>query len=191
MTTIKSDSVFQFNVTLQEVTPPIWRRIHVSPHNTFAQFHSILQDAMGWEDRHLYEFTIKYPDCEPAVQIGIPDEEWGDEEVIDARTVILRDYFKTVPTKARYEYDFGDGWVHLIQLEAILPKEIAAPPPRCLAGKRACPPEDCGGPFGYERLLDGLNNPQHPDYQYLSTHVGEAFEPEAFVPEGVRFRRGK
>lgn len=82
--------------------------------------------------------------------------------------------------KLIYEYDFGDGWEHKIRIEKILPAEKGKRYPVCLAGKRACPPEDCGGPPGYERLLEVLRDPKHEEYEETLEWLGGPFDPEAF-----------
>ena len=84
-----------------------------------------------------------------------------------------------------YEYDFGDSWIHEIRIEKALPADPAVHYPRCLAGERACPPEDCGGPPGYEDLLAALQDPAHPRHEEIREWAGPSFDPEAFDPAKV------
>ena len=93
--------------------------------------------------------------------------------------------------RAQYEYDFGDGWEHDVELEAVGLRVPSAKYPRCLAGERACPPEDCGGPPGYERLLEILANPAHEEYDEMLEWVGGQFDANAFAAERVRFDNPK
>lgn len=82
--------------------------------------------------------------------------------------------------KLIYEYDFGDGWEHELKIEKVLPAEKGQRYPACLAGKRACPPEDCGGPWGYQNLIEILANPKHEEYEEMREWVPPDFDAEAF-----------
>jgi hypothetical protein len=85
--------------------------------------------------------------------------------------------------RLRYEYDFGDGWTHAIQLEEVLPP--SGEPPICLGGRRHRPPEDCGGPGGYERFLEAYLDPHDEKHAAMREWMGEGFDPEAFDREEV------
>lgn len=95
-------------------------------------------------------------------------------------TVKLSSVVKGEKFKFDYEYDFGDGWEHQILVEKILSRQKEVHYPVCLTGKRACPPEDCGGIWGYAQLLEVLQDPEHPQYEEMLSWVGGSFEPEAF-----------
>jgi len=99
--------------------------------------------------------------------------------------VSLRDVLKRARSKFHYIYDFGDNWEHEIIVEKITPLDAGRHYPCCLAGERACPPEDCGGVWGYKDLLDITSTPDHPDYEELREWLGEHFDPEAFDLEAV------
>ncbi len=163
-------SVHQLKVTLLGVRPPIWRRLLVPSDAPLARLHRILQAAMGWEDAHLHLFEVdgvRYGDVE-----DFPDP-LGDEDaftVADAAAV-TRDF--------RYEYDFGDGWEHDVRIGQRL-ATVGSGTPRCLDGARACPPEDCGGPHGYEHLLAVLADPADPERPELLEWLGGEFDPDAF-----------
>ena len=88
---------------------------------------------------------------------------------------------------ANYTYDFGDNWEHKIQLEKILPRDKNIEYPACIAGKRACPPEDCGGIWGYEEFLEAINNPDHEEHEEMLEWVGGEFNPEHFDVNEVSF----
>ncbi|MEQ8470360.1 MAG: SEC-C metal-binding domain-containing protein [Marinoscillum sp.] len=169
--------VYQLKIELRDSTPKIWRRIQVSEDTTFSDLHDIIQLAMGWEDEHLYEFTVK--------KVRIYD--FGD--VIDDGTTLserdsmdtfLNELVNLVKTKFTYVYDFGDHWEHTIQLEKILPEEKENTIPVCLDGERACPPEDCGGIWRYQDMLSILTDKSHPEYDDITTWIGEDWDPVLF-----------
>lgn len=140
----RSDQVYQFKITLRGIKPPIWRRIQVPESCTFWGLHVAIQDAMGWQDYHLHAFGIPDPATRRKATIGIPDGPL-DTEFLPSVRLKIADYFSMANRLASYEYDFGDGWLHEIRLEKILPEKEGVGYPICIAGKRACPPEDCGG----------------------------------------------
>lgn len=182
----KFDYVYQFKITLEGIKPPIWRRIQVPKTYTFWDLHVAIQDAMGWLDYHLHEFEIVDPSTGLMVNIGIPDEEF-DRDVLPGWKQKIADYFSMENPKAVYIYDFGDYWEHKIQLEKILPREKGVNYPVCIKGKRACPPEDCGGVWGYEELLEALKKPAHERHEELLEWLGEDFDPEHFDVNEVSF----
>lgn len=180
--------VFQFKIFLSDVTPEIWRRIQVPVNYTFWDLHVAIQDAMGWEDAHMHSFEIVHPDSGRRETIGTPfdnfDENAGPRPDWEAR---LADHFSFKNTGAAYIYDFGDNWVHRVQMEDIKPRDDATEYPICLDGRRACPPEDCGGIPGYEQLLEVVDHPDDEDDEYWSEWIGEGFDPEYFSPTEVLF----
>jgi hypothetical protein len=123
------------------------------------------------------------------VHIGIPDEDAfeGDEPILPAWEIPIARYFAHPGTVAKYEYDFGDGWEHEVTLEAIVPRQKGMRYPRCLAGERACPPEDCGGVGGYENLFTVMGDPSHEEYASTLEWLGGRFEPERFNARTVKF----
>lgn len=136
-----------------------------------------IQDAMGWSDYHLHEFQMLDPSGKLEVRIGIPDEDFG-EDIIPGWDKKIASYFSLENPAANYTYDFGDNWEHTVQLEKILPREDSASYPRCIGGKRACPPEDCGGVPGYEEICQGKS-----DFQEEYKH----YDPEHFDVEEIKF----
>jgi hypothetical protein len=168
-------NVYQIKVTLKGSKPPIWRRIQVTSDISLYELHHILQVVMGWEDYHLHQFIIG------GTYFGEPHPDYGfDLEMVDETTVELNQVVSGAKTKFTYEYDFGDSWEHTILIEKILPLEAGKHYPICLTGRRACPPEDCGGIWGYAYLLEAIQNPDHPEHEYLLEWVGGGFDPEAF-----------
>lgn len=164
--------IYQIKVTLKNCRPPIWRRVLVPSDIRLPRLHRILQMAMGWTDSHLHMFTIR------GEQFGVPDEDFPDM-VRNERNVRLDKLVGAGGTFV-YEYDFGDSWEHAIKVEKILPALPDVRIPLCLAGNRACPPEDCGGAWGYEHLLEVLRDPTHEEHDEMLTWLGDGFDLEAF-----------
>jgi hypothetical protein len=177
----------QFKITLDYTSPAVWRRIQLPSEATFWDLHCAINDAMGWEDAHLHEF--KLGNKRDSQRIGIPEDDspWGDDALADW-DVPIATHFAKRGARCNYLYDFGDGWSHKVELEAIAPREPKTKYPRCLDGARACPPEDCGGPFGYERLCTALADPASVDGD--TEELLESFadyDLEAFDPAKVKF----
>lgn len=181
----KTTVLYQLKIALKGIRPPVWRRIVVPSHITFDQLHDIIQLAMGWENSHLYEFEIN------DIVIDIPDEEYGFSfvgwrEKYDARAVELSRFVKKEGEKFTYTYDFGDNWVHLITLEKIETTTEPFRHPVCLKGKRACPPEDVGGIYGYMEVMDLLDgNRSEEEMEEFTEWYGGEYDPEHFDIEEV------
>jgi len=165
-------TVHQLKITLLEVDPPIWRRVLVPSELTLGDLNFILQAAMGWTNSHLHQLTIdgiEYSD--PRFEMDEAEDEFG---------VTLAGVAPAERLRFNLLYDFGDGWDHEVVVEKILPRESGQRLPCCLAGERARPPEDCGGPFGYQDLLEVIRDPAHEEHEGMLEWVGEDFDPEAF-----------
>ena len=173
-----SKSVYQIKVTLKGIKPPIWRRIQVTSDVTLHKLHRILQVVMGWDDYHLHQFTIGWE------HYGTPDPDYSPDFMDDKKTK-LHSVVRTEKMKFRYEYDFGDGWEHEILVEKIFPAEEGGLYPVCVKGKRACPPEDVGGIWGYAEFLEAIQNPEHPEHESMMEWAGDDFHPEAFDLDAV------
>jgi hypothetical protein len=184
-----SDSTaYQLRVTLLGIRPPIWRRILVPPDASAEYLHHVIQVAMGWHDSHLHHFLLgTRPNL---ISIEPPDSENdGDYPTLDSYHLSIRDLLRRGGGRGYYEYDFGDGWAHVIRLE----KELFGPPrtglPHCLDGGRACPPEDCGGVSGYADIVRIAKDPEfEPDgrsREELIEWLGGALDPEAFSLDEV------
>jgi len=183
--------IYQFKILLQGSKPPIWRRIQVPASYSFYDFHVAIQDSMGWEDYHLHEFVIKNPKALRDERIGIPDEVLGDDSALPSWETKLSSYFSLENPKAEYMYGFGDGWAHLITLEKILSPQIDQIYPQCIKGKRACPPEDCGGVWGYADLLEILSDPKNEEYNSRLEWLGGGFDADEFDPKAIEFEDPK
>ncbi len=181
----------QFLVVLAKTKPLVWRRIQVPSDYSFWDLHVAIQDAMGWQDSHLHEFRLIDPRQCGVQLVGIPDEDFPFERpCLAGWEVRISHYYRWETLRdaapATYLYDFGDDWQHFILFEDVV-LAGAGRRPRCLAGERACPPEDCGGVHGFESLLEILANPAHPDHAEIAQWCGAGFERDAFDPKKVRF----
>ncbi|MBX9890136.1 MAG: plasmid pRiA4b ORF-3 family protein [Amoebophilaceae bacterium] len=183
---IKISTIYQFKIILKYTKPKIWRRIQVPEKYNFEDLHFSIQSAMGWEDYHLHKFEIINPKTGQKDLIGIPNDE-AFLDVIPEDKAEIAQYFLSPKDKATYEYDFGDGWQHEIVLENILPAVACVTYPQCLAGERACPPEDCGGVGGYEYLLKIIADPNHEEYEERIEWLDDDFNPEYFDHKLVNF----
>jgi hypothetical protein len=173
---------YQIKISLKEAKPPIWRRLWVPSNIDLASLHEIIQIAMGWENYHMHQFFINGEYYGPDIS-EMDDMEWNNEQ-----GAVLSAIFGGEQSKILYEYDFGDGWVHEILLEKILPLDKKEQLPICIKGKRACPPEDCGGIWGYENLLEALADPKHAEHEEMLGWIGGTIDPEAFSIDDVNTR---
>lgn len=171
--------IYQLKVVLLGTKPSIWRRLQVPGHANLGWLHAVLQTAMGWTNSHLHHFLTRearYSDSRSHDDIGFGEEPDREE----TKAILMR----IAPDKGAqfgYEYDFGDSWEHEITVEKVLPPDPAAVTiARCVDGARACPPEDCGGVWGYANLLEILKNPKHPEHGDMKAWVGGAFDAAAF-----------
>jgi len=164
-------SIYQLRVSVRETAPPIWRRILVRGTTNLEKLHRIIQDAMGWQNYHLWEFVIRGEHYEAA-----DPEATGH----DAAKVKLTQLQLEVGESFEYVYDPGDDWQHEVVLEERLRADPEQFYPACTAGARACPPEDVGGPWRYGEVLEIIKHPKHPEYGESKEWLGDDFQPEAF-----------
>lgn len=168
--------VLQLKATIVGIKPPVWRRLLVKGSATLFDLHNVLQGAFGWSDCHLHQFEID------GVAYGSDDDEegWGPPVKDERRTRLGR--IAREGSAMRYVYDFGDNWVHKVVVEKALLADPKLSYPVCVAGRRACPPEDCGGPWGYSVLLTAISDPDHPEHEEMLEWVGGDFDPDEFDP---------
>lgn len=193
MTTLTAPGRLRLKIALDNLKPAIWRRVEVTDDLSFWQLHRVIQAAMGWEDYHMHEFKVG----DKRIGSKTPDDFMGfGEPIISERSARLGTVLES-HRKFRYWYDFGDDWWHTITVEKRLPPDPQAPAAVLVDGERACPPEDCGGPWGYADLLDIAATPDHEDHAEIVDWLGEDFDPEQFeqaafacrVATAVRKRR--
>ncbi len=169
--------IYQIQIALRRFKPKIWRRILVTENLSLSDFHKIIQTSMGWTNSHLHHFIKDRTYYSPKMA---EDDFWDDGYNVDYKKMIISDIMKSVKEKVIYEYDFGDSWEHDIILENILPFDSKLKYPLCTKGKMSCPPEDCGGIWGYADMLEVLKNPKHKEYKELKEWIGEDYDPEYF-----------
>ncbi|MFW6245219.1 MAG: plasmid pRiA4b ORF-3 family protein [Fibrobacterota bacterium] len=181
--------VLQFKIEMPGILPLIWRRIQVPSNYNFWDLHVALQDSMGWLDYHAHYFTIKAKGGRKEHRIGLPDFDRFDElpEIYPGWEIPVLQYFNDLGVSATYLYDFGDSWWHKVTLEGYLVKEKNIEYPVCIAGERACPPEDCGGVHGYYNTLKTLSCPDGEEYEQTKRWVGEDWDSEKFDKDTVEF----
>lgn len=175
--TPKTDDVYRLKVALEYLKPQVWRRVEV-PDCTLERLHEVIQRVMPWDSSHLWCFEVgrtRYVDRE---FLDFPEDR-------PASGATLGQLAAAGVKKFRYTYDFGDSWDHQVAIEKTVPREPKVKYPRCTAGARACPPDDCGGFPGYERLLDVLGNPKDPEHEDMLEWAGGPIDPEAFDPAAV------
>jgi Plasmid pRiA4b ORF-3-like protein/Domain of unknown function (DUF1841) len=171
------DAVIQLKVTLRGAKPPIWRRLRLPASTTLAQLHQVIQVAFGWEDAHLHAFEVG------GRRYSRPDFELWDE-ADDEGKARLHDLASHPGERLRYTYDFGDSWEHDVLVEDILPSD-GPTDAVCIAGRRAGPPEDCGGVWGHAELCDILADPDHPDHAERVDWLGHPYDPAAFDKDAI------
>ncbi|WP_281401034.1 plasmid pRiA4b ORF-3 family protein [sulfur-oxidizing endosymbiont of Gigantopelta aegis] len=168
---------YQIKVMMTHIKPPIWRRLIVDSRISLAALHDSIQISMGWDDEHMHQFI----DRDDGIYGEIELSGLSDDHNMDESLVLLNEVLKNEKDWMRYEYDFGDGWEHKIILEKILPHQKNQLPVVCIKGKRACPPENCGGPWGYQNLLEQLADTENSeDREDLLEWLGGEISPEYF-----------
>ena len=176
----KAEEVISLKVTLRGIRPPIWRRLEVPSRLSLGGLHDAIQAAMGWGGHHLYVFDV--------AGRGYGDPAMVDD-VADDERLTVGGVLKAGVRRFTYTYDFGDDWEHEIVLERVLVAEPGVRYPLCLAGKGACPPEDCGGVWGYEELREALADPAHERHEemleWLGLQTAAEFDPARFDVEEV------
>ena len=173
------NDIVSLKVTLRGTKPPIWRRLLVKADMSLADLHMTIQASMGSRGGHLHVFEID-------------GEFYGDrtavDDVADERRLTVGGVRRSGVARFGYTYDFGDNWDHTVTIEKSLPAAPGTDYPRCIAGKRACPPEDCGGPWAYQELLDILADPAHPERAERLDWLDEDLDPEEWSAEDVNAR---
>ncbi|MBI9035529.1 MAG: plasmid pRiA4b ORF-3 family protein [Bacteroidales bacterium] len=171
------NNIYQIQISLKGFKPKIWRRILIQSNLLLSDFHKVIQTTMGWKNSHLHQFvkngtfyTKRYPE----------DNYWDEMDNVDYINMPISDLLKMEKEKITYEYDFGDSWTHEIVLEKINPDNNVTEYPLCLSGEKNCPPEDCGGVWGYSDMLDILKQPDHEEYESYIEWLGVEFDPEYF-----------
>ena len=208
----KKPRIYVVRVTLNGSKPAIWRKLAVPSDIVLADLHEVIQIAMGWTDSHLHQFRLHDKGFKPTpeeIARRIREDDfgetfmdrmgghrvfvtkvtpWGDPtdmEGEDEEEFTLGEVCPKVKSKLIYEYDFGDDWEHTIEVQKIIESEPGVQYPVCLGGKKACPPEDCGGIWGYYELLETIADPDADDHEDMVEWLGGDFDADAFDMDEV------
>lgn len=166
-------AIYILRIALQHIEPLIWRRVHVATDISLPKLHDVLQVVMGWTDSHLHSFRI-------GDRGYTNSEEFEDLNMLPEKGHNLGALLGDTIREFEYEYDFGDGWEHRIIVEATGKRVADWPYPLCVAGERACPPEDVGGVLGYEDFLKAIADPTHEEHERTLVWIGGPFDPGGF-----------
>lgn len=170
----REDAVYVLKITLEEVEPPVWRRVQVPGSVTLDRLDMVIQKAIGWDNAHLHEFEVG------GRRYGQPEPDEPEYEVEPEWKLTLRGAAPIEGARFHYVYDLGDDWGHEVLVESIQTPAAPFKHPVCLAGERACPPEDSGGAPGYANLLEVLRDRTHPEHRDMLAWAGRGFDPERF-----------
>lgn len=187
-----SKKIIELKIELEGIKPKIWRTFQVEADITFKDLHENIQKVMGWENYHMYDFTLG-----KTINIIDPrgDNDFGWGEIVKkANRAKLSKFIDTKSQKFSYMYDMGDSWEHKLTVKKIFEAEDSESFPLVIDGARACPPEDCGGIWGYEEIIELLKHPESPEYEErIEDWLGEDFDPEYFNIDEVnkKFRKSK
>ena len=171
--------IYELKISLSGIKPTIYRTIQFEENRTFFELHAAIQIAFGWENSHMHVFEIGDD------RIGMSDfDEFEDDHTIEEKTIRLFQTGLNEKDKFEYIYDFGDHWVHEIQVAKILePKKTFYP--KCIKGAMNRPPEDCGGIYGFEDFKEIMGNRKHPEFKEMKTWYGGMYDEELFLKNQI------
>ena len=169
-----SGSAMCLKITLDGAEPPVWRRVLIPPNASLQYLHAVIQDAMGWEEAHLYDFMVGSGRGKSVLY----DSDTEDESIFES--IAVTTMLPRAKSKIRYIYDFGDGWQHTVVLEKKMEPPAGQRLPVCLGGEGACPPEDSGGVHGYAMKLEALADPHDEFHLETIEWMGRDFDPSRF-----------
>lgn len=173
----------QLRISLLDSRPLVWRSVVVPETIKLPKLHQVIQAVMGWHDSHLHEFVFSTGHYGEPTEFDEPGSVHPEAKV--ALNKVLGGGWNTF----QYQYDFGDDWQHLVQVEDVLPPANEnGSAVRCLAGANACPPEDVGGLIGYAEFLQALADPKHEEHESMLEWIGGPFDPRRFDLDAVNVR---
>jgi hypothetical protein len=178
--------LYELHVELEDIEPPIWRRILVPGSIKLPKLHDLLQLVMGWSDSHLHSFEVGHK------TFSLAHDEMEDLNILDEQNYTLGRILGESVREFVYEYDFGDSWRHRIKVKPVPQPNTDWFYPLCIAGERAAPPDDVGGVMGYLEFLSAIQDPKHDEHECMLTWIGGAFDPEGFdlnaINRALRYR---
>lgn len=178
----KADKILELKITLNDIRPPIYRKMQAPDFYTFHQLHHLIQLAFEWENIHMYTFFDKDR------EISAFEDDFGKRKPENAKKIKLKERFKSPKDRLLYVYDFGDNWGHTVELEKVLEVDPSKRYPVCISGQRNAPPEDVGGIFGFEDFVEAMNDMEHPQHDdFVEWHSG-FFDETAFSKSKINTR---
>ena len=168
------EPVARLRIELQDIEPKVWRRIDVPTSANLLALHDIIQAAFGWMDYHLFEFRVG----DRVYGMPMPDDAAFGRKVFQAKGLRLKSLIERGVDRFLYVYDFGDDWRHDITVEAVRQGEAAVDYPVFVDGARCAPPEDVGGPPGFEDFLEAVSDPSHDEHARMLEWCGGSFDPD-------------
>jgi hypothetical protein len=178
-----AEDIAIIHVQLDDVAPPIWRRLAAPTTTTLKGLHDLLQAAMGWQDYHLWQFEVgsrRYGDPDPEFVTNPPTQRAAG---VKLGTLIARGDLTFT-----YVYDFGDNWRHTVKIEGVEPSRLNTPYPCFVEGAHRCPPEDVGGTLGYEDLLEAVTTLRHPQRRTMLDWYGGPYNPKDINRQMIEHR---
>jgi hypothetical protein len=179
------NKLYQIKIELSDIKPPVWRRVVIPSDMLLSDFHKVIQTTMGWYNSHLHQFEKDDTFYLPRIK---DDWTWDEMNNVDYKGRKVSGLLRKVNDEIIYGYDFGDSWRHTILLEKITDNTRGRKTPLCLEGERSCPPEDCGGAWGYEHLLKVIKDPSHEEHEDMLGWLDGAFDPEFFSVDDVNLQ---
>lgn len=168
-----SRELFEVKITLKHLDPPVWRSVLVDGAIRLDILHDVIQAAMGWEDAHMHAFRSRG-------KTYMPEAHGEFEPTAEESEFHLRDLAPHEGDHIEYEYDFGDGWQHNVKVVRIALFDDSTVAPSVIDGEYACPPEDCGGTWGYADMLRAMVDEHHPEHDEVLDWIGKDFDSEFF-----------
>lgn len=178
--------IYSIKIVLSEISPPVWRRVHITSDTSLPDLHLIIQSTMGWRNDGAHCF-IKGPVKLKPRERNRRGEHAGGIPSVSYRDAKASHLFSVPGDRVLYTYSSGEGWSHLLIFEEIVAREKNAGYPRCVGGARACPPESCSGTIGYLCMLEALGNPCHPEHEFALNRYG-AYDPDIFDKADINDR---
>jgi hypothetical protein len=172
--------IYEVTITLEGISPAIWRRLLIPSDLFLHDFHKVIQTTMGWDNQHLHLFL------KGNKLFGLQDDDWmGNPSFQDYTAIRVNDLLRRPGDQMIYQYDMGDNWKHLVRLDQEHDSEPDAYYPVCIDGARECPPEDCGGPEGYKEMIEAVRDPSSPHHRFFKALFPEGLDPEFFDKEVI------
>ncbi len=178
---VRVDEIAVVRIELQDIEPLIWRRVAVRTAMSLTNMHHVIQAAMGWLDSHVWEFQVSGVKYGP---LSADDDEWN-QLIEDASVTTLQSVLDAGVRQMQYVYDLGDYWEHSVIVEEVVPPQPGVRYPQFLGGERRCPPEDCGGPFGYAEFLREIASKRRDERSATLEWHGGPYDPDEVGEEKI------